>query len=44
MNFTLDPKIRVDIQERCLNWLDLNKTYDIVIVKPNKEGTRNVLK
>lgn len=43
MNYTFDPKINVDIQDRCLNWLDLNKTYNIVILKPNKKGTKNVL-
>ena len=43
MNFNLDPKINVNVQERCLNWLDLNKTYNIVILKPHKVGTKNIL-
>jgi len=35
--------IDIDIQEKCYNWIDLNKTYNIVKLKPNKQGTKNIL-
>lgn len=43
MSFNLDPKINVNIQGRCVNWLDLNKTYNIIRLQPHKVGTKNVL-
>ena len=43
MELNLTKKINVDVQERCLNWLDLSKTYNTLILKPNKVGTNNVL-